>query len=144
MAMWVIVAESSRAKIFAAERRKSALEELEDFSHPESRLHTTAITSDLPGRAFDRGGQGRHAMEEPSDPKAHEAASFASSLAERLEGARREGAFQELVLVAPPKFLGLLRERLGDPLRAVVTKEIGKNLVRADAQSIRRQILELD
>jgi len=135
--IWVLVAESSRAKIFEIKRPGGALVELEDLAHPASRRHEQDITSDLPGRAYDSQGGQRHAMEEPTSPKHQEAVVFSRELAERLEAARIDGAFDQLVLVAPPAFMGLLREQLSAELARQVSLEVAKNLVFQDANQIR-------
>ncbi len=81
---WVLVADNSRARIFLAETRNGPLLEIEALAHPESRLHAQELTSDLPGRAFDSGGQGRHAMELEVEPKQHEVHAFAKQISDRL------------------------------------------------------------
>jgi len=134
---WVLVAESSRAKIFEVRGPGGALVELEDLTHPASRQHEQDITSDLPGRAYDSQGGQRHKMEEPTSPKHQEAVVFSRQLAEHLEAARADGAFDQLVLVAPPAFMGLLREQLSPELARHVGAEVAKNLVLHDVNDIR-------
>ena len=65
---WIVVAESARARIFTMSGIGGKLQEITDLSHPESRLHDTELSSDLPGRTFDIQGQGRHGMEPATDP----------------------------------------------------------------------------
>ena len=77
----------------SAPRRKTIsatgpLSEIDALVHPEGRLHPREITSDLPGRAFDSGGEGRHAMESEFDPKRQEQVRFADEIATYLESAR--------------------------------------------------------
>ena len=139
---WVVVAESSRAKIYALEKKFGPLEELRDFVHTQSRKRPADITSDLPGRSFSSVGGSRHAMEPPTDPKRHEIDTFAAEIATHIEHARGEGRFEALVLVAAPKFLGMLRGHLSDATRAVVAREIRKNLTREDAETLKRALSE--
>ena len=47
---------------------------------------------------------------------------FAQQLVAELETGRQKGDFEQLVIVAPPKFLGQLRAELGAPLAACVVK----------------------
>ena len=42
--------------------------------------------------------------------------------------------------MAPPEFLGLLRDELSDTTRALVEREVHKNLVRHGVEEIRDQI----
>jgi len=65
---WILVADSTRARIFTADTPSSPLEEIEDFSHTEGRLHDREITSDLPGK-IKSAGAGGHTFEQPTDPK---------------------------------------------------------------------------
>lgn len=139
---WVLVAESSRAKIFEAGGPRDPLVEREVLAHPAARQHEQNITSDLPGRAQDTTGGQRHRLEEPTSPKQHEVQMFSRELARRLEEAFADKAFQQLVLVAPPAFLGLLREHLSTSLCEHVVAEVAKNLVRRDAAEIRAHLPE--
>lgn len=52
---------------------------------------------------------------------------FAAELVERLGAGRMTGAFQHLILVAPPHFLGLLRESLDAPTSAMVRATLDKD-----------------
>jgi hypothetical protein len=61
--IWVLVAESSRAKLFSAENRKAPLVEIGDFAHPEARLHEGDLVSDQSGSDGGSVGQGRHVLD---------------------------------------------------------------------------------
>jgi protein required for attachment to host cells len=136
----VVVADSSRARLFRAESAEGKLIELEDMAHPEGRLHETQMTQSLPGRTFDAFGPGRHAMEEDTPPKRHEAIQFAKRIGERVETARTSGEFTRLVLVADPRFLGLLRDNLkGESLKLAAT-QVDKNLVQLGTEDIRKHL----
>ncbi|MGE0081138.1 MAG: host attachment protein [Thiohalomonadaceae bacterium] len=137
---WVVVADSSRARIFRAEGLDGRLVEVEVMAHPEGRLHEASLTTDLPGRAFDSHGQGRHAMEEETPPKRHEAIQFAKRIGGMLEGARNAGNYDALVIVAEPRFLGLLRDNLSRETNKLVELAIDKNLVRQAPEAIRERL----
>ncbi len=140
---WIVVAESARARIFIMPGIGGKLQEVTDLSHPESRLHDTELSSDLPGRTFDSQGQGRHRMEPTTDPKEREARAFAAEIARHIERGRNEGNFDALVLIAPPKFLGRLRAELTKPARDTLVGELDKNLVEADTKTLERQVSAL-
>lgn len=125
---WVLVADSSRARIFSKNGREAYVEE-SGFIHPESRLHEQQLTSDLPGSASSHVGGERHGVNAKVPPKQHEAMVFSRQVADHLETARTQGRFNKLAIVAPPAFLGLLREQFSSALSGVVTSEINKNLV---------------
>lgn len=139
---WIVVAESARARVFSRAGIKGRLQEIADLSHPESRLHDRELTSDMPGRSFDSHGQGRHSMEQPTDPQDREAQAFAEEIARQVDHGRRERSFDALVLVAPPKFLGLLRAELNKLTRDLIVAEINRNLVEADPETIGQHVSE--
>jgi protein required for attachment to host cells len=130
--VWVLVADASRARVFAADNRvANTLEEVTDHLHPESRLHNRDLVSDRPGRASDRASVARSAVEEEGGPKDHQATVFARELAGMLSDAAGEGKFEHLVLCAPPAFMGELREKLDDGVRQRISAEVTKDLTRA-------------
>lgn len=140
---WVIVADSTRARIFNAESSSAPITEVETLTHPEGRMHDREITSDLPGRAYDSKGRGRHTMEQPTDPKQELAIEFARMIARHLDSARVKREFEQLVIVAPPSFLGLLREQLTNTCRKLVAFELNKSLVQNTPEEIRSHLPKL-
>ncbi len=137
---WVVVADRARARIFSASTPKGPLTEFEDLVLPEARSHERDLTSDRPGRAFDSGGIGRHAMEAPTSAKQHAALNFAKTIAQRVETGRISGECQQLVLVAPPDFLGRLKKQLGTQCAKLLTHQIGKNLTQLPVAEIRSHL----
>jgi protein required for attachment to host cells len=65
-------------------------------------------------------------MEPSSDPHDELKAQFMKKIVGVLES--RQGDFDRLILVAPPRALGLLRKSLPDTVASKVTGEIGKDL----------------
>lgn len=139
---WVLVAESSRAKIFAADGPRGTLQEIAALDHPEGRAHEQDLVSDLPGRTFDSAGQGRHAKEEAVSPKEQENIYFVKTIGEKLEQGRTHNEFDKLILIAPPAFLGLLRQHLPEQTRKRVSEEINKNLISMSLDEIRAHLPE--
>lgn len=140
MLTWVLVAESSRARIFVAAGPRKKLEEIAALSQPTARLKEGELVSDAPGRSFDSGGQGRHAMGNEGEHKLHEADEFARDIAAQLDTARQSREFGQLILVAPPQFLGLLRKHLSSACAATVVATVNKNLVQHEVSDIREHL----
>ena len=122
MSKWIIVADSSRARLFSYHGLKSPLKEFDDLAHTASRMHEGELTSDLPGRSFDSTGHNRHALEQKSTVKDQEAHLFAAQVAaagtdvvaaariarpRRAPHSRQPGARHE-----PVRFRGRLFEHL--------------------------------
>ncbi|ABI56031.1 host attachment protein [Alkalilimnicola ehrlichii MLHE-1] len=140
---WVVAADASYARIFARDKKFSPLVEVETLAHPESRLHRQDLASDKPGRLFESYASSRSEAEEPTDPKVREAQAFARQVAETLEVGRNQGKFQELIIVADPKFLGLLRKALDAETRGKVVHAVDKNLARESVEVITHTVDEM-
>lgn len=138
--IWVVVAESSRARIFSLAKVKGPMDEILTLDNPDSRAHEQQLTSDLPGRAFDSVGQGRHAIGTSVEPKQQETMAFAKQIAEHLDAHRKSGDYGKLVIFAAPAFLGLLRERMNDQTNKLVVFESNKNLAQLSVDKIREHI----
>ena len=138
---WVLVAESSRAKLYSANTRRGPLVELDTFVHPAGRMHEGDLVSDRPGSDGGAVGQGRHIVADRTTAKKHENISFAKEIAGNLDEARHKGSFDKLILIAPPAFLGLLRDNLSKETMDRVTDQIDKNLVQQPAQVVRDYVV---
>ncbi len=137
---WILVAESSSAAVFSAEGRDGPLTEVETLAHPEGRLRAQDLVTDHAGRDGGTVGQSPHVMAEKVGPHKHEVSEFAHVLANHLEAGRVHGKFDKLVLVAPPAFLGELRNCLGKELLALVYRQVDKNLVHQPAELLRQYL----
>lgn len=142
MSIWILAADSSRARIFAAEGAKSSLREVVDLVHPQGRWHERDFASDEPGTSFDRAGQGQHSMGQQVEPKKEEAVRFANEVCSRLDVGRQSGEFAKLYVIAAPGFLGLLRAAMNDATRKLVAAELDKNLATHRVEDIRAHLPE--
>ena len=136
----VVVAESSRARIFEMKNPTQPLTEIKDMVHPESRAHAQDLTTDLPGRSFDSRGHGRHALVDPLDVKEQQSLKFAEQLADYINSECRNNNLERLYLVASPHFLGQLRKKLDDSAKRHITRQLNKNLVAMDEATIRKYL----
>ncbi|MCX7097643.1 MAG: host attachment protein [Methylococcales bacterium] len=136
---WILVADNARARVFTVATPAAPLEELDALSHAESRLHDRDITTDLPGKIKGEGHVG-HAFEQPTDPKEHEADCFAHYLAQYLEIAHNANKFKQLLIIAEPSFLGLLRKSLSEQVKKLVCFELDKNITTHSTDDIRQHL----
>ena len=139
---WIVVAESSRARILSTHSAVEPLEEVALLEHPEARMHEQDLTSDGAGRRFANAGTRRHGMSDAVRWKDEHAGKFAREVGQHLEHARNEHEFDRLILAAPPKFLGLLRGELAPGTEAAVAHEFDKNWLHDHAKAIRRHLPE--
>jgi protein required for attachment to host cells len=68
--------------------------------------------------------------------KQREAIRFAREIARTLEEARRNGEFEQLIVVAGPSFLGLMRAELSPHTKACVVHEVHKDLVHSPPEAL--------
>jgi protein required for attachment to host cells len=83
--------------------------------------------SDAPGMTNAAVGPNRGGISDP-DLKGQAVAEFATDIVTYLDAGLQAGEFQRLVLIAPPTMLGVLRQTLSAPLRAVLHGDIPKDL----------------
>ncbi len=136
----VLVADSSRARLYLADTPASTLREVEDFVAPEGRMHEQELVSDRPGSGRTAGGIGLRAFDPPTSAVEEARVMFAKHLAGRLEHERNKGVFDRLVLVAPAAMLGKLRAELTPPLAGLLAESIDKNLIEHSVQEVRDHV----
>jgi protein required for attachment to host cells len=120
-----VVADRTGARFLAESGAR--LQVIAEIEHPEGKLRNSDRDADRPGRTHDATGT-RHAYERAESPRERITAQFARTLARRIGALRMEHRYDELVLVAEPGLLGLLREALDAPTAKTVRRTIGKDL----------------
>jgi protein required for attachment to host cells len=136
MRTWIVVAHRAGARILEQPAPGRPLELVEELDNAAGRLRNSEIDADRPGRAFDRFGGGRHAMEREESPHDRAAADFARKLADRVRAGRTDHSYGQVVLVAEPRFLGLLRGALDQPTADLVSGTIAKDLARVEVRDL--------
>lgn len=120
---WVLVADSHTARFYEYKSN--------------GRPHLTSAGGKLSAEEFEpqRGrsramaGAGHHAFEPSTDPKEDLLIHFIQyEVAKRLEEAHAARSFDQLVVLAPPKALGLLRSSLSQAVKDTIIAEAAKEL----------------
>jgi protein required for attachment to host cells len=149
---WCLVCDASRAHLFRETTPRRTFEPIESFEHPESRLKVRELMTDAPGRKPVGGSRGnsqgtrpggfhgRPVAEPDTDPKLVEAQKFARDLVATLEKGFDDHAYDALVIVAPPHFLGMLRAMLSDRVVRKIAGTIDKDFAALDAREIERRV----
>jgi protein required for attachment to host cells len=132
---WILVADGKRGVIYSHDGPGHGVAAVPGMRF-ETELHASRdIVSDKPGRVQESSYSGRHSVE-PVDYHRVEKTQFVQELAKRLDAAIEQGKCQSLVLVAPPRALGDLRQALAPKSRSAVTGEIDKDLTQAKLPDI--------
>ena len=136
MKMRIVVADESEAHFLTMNGRRAPLQLLSKLENESARLHERDLETDRPGRSFNRIGTGRHAMDGERSTLRQQQVLFGKRIAEELESARKDHAFDRLVLMAAPRMLGLLRDAMPDTSRSAVVAEVPRDLSHLDPKAI--------
>src|SRR5688500_14961221 len=122
MKTWIVVSDASRARLFMKETGTTEWKKFEELEHPASRWKAEDLVTDRQGvnsasagraGAIGHGFTGQTASPTTS-PQEVEQQRCAHEVGTLLNNAHAQNAFDQLVIVAPPSFLGLLRQELED------------------------------
>lgn len=138
--VWIVVGNSSVAKIYRTENNSSSLIEFQNFLHKESHLPARELVSDRLGRETSRMGYGTDTMEPQTPIKVKEGNAFAAQVAEFLEKGFNAKEFERLYLIAKPPFLGYLRDAIHSNVAKLVESEIHKDLTQHTSEQIREYL----
>ena len=126
---WILSANRSSASLFESDWPGKSMRRIQDIPHPQGTMQNQDIDTDKPGRVFDSFGEGRHSTSPKQEPTEHIAQQFALELAEMLNKGRLTNAYDKLVLIAEPKFLGVLRAALDKNTESLVIQTVNKELL---------------
>ena len=137
---WVIVCDGKKALVLenAGDEKFLNLKTKEVFDHPDLKTHE--LGTDAPGRSFSSVGNGRSAVEQ-TDWHTQEEDKFLRKLAGHLDAAVKAGEAKSLILIAPPRALGVLRQAYSHNLREALRAEIDKDLVKMPVHEIEKHLM---
>jgi protein required for attachment to host cells len=133
---WVLVADGARARVYQNNGPGRGLTETQFPAMVGSHEPTRSINADRPGRMQAAPNAPAHAMDHSSDPHREQKRVFAKDVAAFLKQQAQKNAFDRLVLVAPAKTLGDLRDALDGMVVDKVTGEVAKDLTHYNAREL--------
>lgn len=137
--LWVLVADESRARILHWPGRGHDLEPVDELTDAAARADRADLRRDAHGRRSGGGDQhmGGSVTASAGEDELHlEAAGFARRVAQWLGDAHLKGRFQQLRVVAAPRFLGLLRKALNPHVAQAVTEDSPQDLVKLNQREL--------
>ena len=123
---WIVVANASMAIVYCNDGPNKGLTKVKVLEHAASREKGADLASDRPGHSQSR-GNGHGAYNPAKTPKEVKAERFALALARELDHGRTRNAYQRLILVASPHFMGLLNHQLDAHVRQMISDSIEKD-----------------
>jgi protein required for attachment to host cells len=141
--VWVLVADEALARILRWDADSETLDDVEAVTDPAAHAKEGDFQRDSAGRRAGVAPQGsrqntqQHRLRGTSSITASageedqhlEAQSFARRVAAHLAAALQQKRFDELRVVAAPRFLGYLRKELDAHVKATVSDELSKDLI---------------
>jgi protein required for attachment to host cells len=101
----------------------------------ELELLRAELRDEQAGRSFESATSARHGVGQES-PYQRAKAAFAARTAQALKGRLSDQSWDGVVLVAPPRLLKVMRERLGRDVNVVA--ELGKDLIKTPDHELSR------
>lgn len=132
---YILVADAGGAKLYRSEGGTSTPELAHERSNPAGRKLRAEIESDRPGTQRNSMG-GTHSLGGDKDAHRHESDQFARELCNMLEREHAAGRFTDLLIAAPPHFLGDLRQHMGKDCKKAIRATIHKDLLRIDPKDL--------
>ena len=137
---WVVVCDGRKALIlenvgdekFPNLRTKEVHEQKNPPTHEQG--------TDAPGRTFNSVGNRRSAVEQ-TDWHGKAEAEFLQDLAGRLDAAIGAGEAKSIIIIAPPKALGVIRQAYSPTLRQAVRAEFDKDFVKLPVHEIEKHLV---
>ncbi|MEA2989612.1 MAG: hypothetical protein QOG83_2323 [Alphaproteobacteria bacterium] len=136
---WVVVCDGKKALVLenAGDAKFLDLKTKEVHEHPDPKTHE--LGTDAPGRSFSSVGTSRSAMEQ-TDWHYQEEQRFLKKLAGRLDAEVIAGNVKSLIMVAPPRALGVLRQAYSQHVRHALRAEIEKDFVKMPVHEIEKHL----
>ena len=136
---WVVVCDGAKALVLqnVGDAKFPNLKTVEVHEQPDQK--TSEIGSDAPGRAFASVGSNRSAVGQ-TDWHEQSEQTFLQGIAARLDKALNAGKTKSLIVVAPPRALGILRQAYSSQVRGALRAEIDKDFVKMPVDQIEKHL----
>jgi protein required for attachment to host cells len=137
---WVIVCDGAKA-LFLQNAGDSKFPNLQTREVMEQTVPPTSeLGTDKPGRSHSSVGHGRSAVEQ-TDFHTQREDEFLRSIMLKLDTAAQAGQMKSIILVAPPRALGVLRQHYTHALKQAVRDEIQKDYVKMPVHEIEKHLV---
>jgi protein required for attachment to host cells len=138
---WVVVCDGAKALVLenAGNRKTPSLTTREVYQQDDPKTHE--LGSDRPGWSVNSVGSARSAVEQ-TDWHDREEQRFLAKLAARLDKAVLAGETPSLIVVAPPRAIGVLRKEFTSHVRHAIRAEVEKDYIKMPVADIARHLVE--
>jgi protein required for attachment to host cells len=136
---WVIVCDGKKALVLenVGDAKFLTLKTREVYEHADTK--TSAQGTDAPGRSINSVDGRRSAMEQ-TDWHDQEEQRFLQKLASHLDAEVKAGNAKALIMIAPPRALGVLRQAYSVGMRHALRAELDKDFVKLPVHEIEQHL----
>ena len=136
---WVVVCDGAKALVLenTGDAKFPNLKMREVYEQKD--LPTHLLGADKPGRTHSSTGPGSSSVTQTDWHNQAEQA-FLTHVAQRLDAEIVAGKVKSLILVAPPRALGMIRHAYSHTLRSAIRTEIDKDLVKHPVHDIEKHL----
>jgi len=136
---WVVVCDGKKALVFenVGDTKFISLKAREVYEQPDEKTHE--LGTDAPGRSINSIDARRSTVEQ-TDWHDQEEQRFLQRLAGRLDAEVHAGNAKSLIVVAPPRALGVLRQAYSPSLRKALRAEIDRDFVKMPVREIEKHL----
>jgi protein required for attachment to host cells len=137
---WVVVCDGAKALVLenAGDAKFPNLKTLEVFEQKD--LATHELGAGEPGRAYSPAGHGVRGAIEQTDWHDQAERDFLVHLVKHLDAALAAGKVKSLIVVAPPRALGMIRPAYSHALKSAVRAEFDKDFVKLPVHQIEKHL----
>jgi len=139
---WVVVCDGKKALVLhnVGDAKFPNLKTLEVFEQKDLSTHEQGAGA--PGRAFSPAGHGGRSSVAQTDWHDQSEHAFLTQLAKHLDASISAGKVKSLIVVAPPRALGMLRPAYSHALKGAVRAEVDKDLVKMPVHEIEKHLTQ--
>lgn len=135
---WILISDGAKAKIYDYNGPKHKLTLVDDAKFKHTNKPTRELTSTERGRSLQTYGSSMSSLDPRTDPHEHEKQKFAQELAKFLDTKHKR--YERLIVAAPPKMLGYIREKLSKQQIQKTVASIDKDLTNASEVEIEKHL----
>jgi protein required for attachment to host cells len=136
---WIVVCDGAKALILenTGDAKFPNLKTVQVFEQKD--LPTHLLGADAPGRSHSSVGNGRSAVEQ-TDWHDQAERTFLAQLTQHLDAAVAAGKARSIIMVAPPRALGILRPAYSHALKGALRAEVDKDFVKMPVHEIEKHL----
>lgn len=134
---WIVAANTNCCHIYNYHTKPKKLELIKEIYHPENKLKSSELETDKPG-SFQNGAYAHGGL--TSNPEDVYIERFAKELADDLNEARNDNAYNDLVIVMPAQMEGKFFNHLHKNVRELISSVIQKNIMNLSERELLKYI----